>query len=205
MNRDILNLCILLIFCVVILYCLLHKSKQIKGGSDPKVCRYYITSETSKYPEAKFKSEVKEILQEIPDITFVETAAPDAQIKIALVDRSALDKFHDKNAKVRYSITSYGSDYTIPTSMIDVENYTNGVDISKFNQADYKKYVIIHEVLHALGFDHVECLDNQKCNVMHQHTRGIPQTSTPNYRVTLPELKTMPRLPNHPYINMFTF
>lgn len=208
MYQDIINLCCLLIFCIVVLYvyCLLTHRNAITGGSQIHTCKYFISCETNLYDSDAFKSEVTDILKHIPNVNFTPVSnIDDAQIKIALVDRQALDKFHDSDPKIRYSITAFGPEYKIPTSMIDVQNYKNGVDVSKFSVADYKKYVIIHEVLHAIGFDHVECESNTKCNVMHQHTRGIPDSSEPNYTVSIQQLQSMPRLSNHPYINVFTF
>lgn len=223
MQSKLVSLLILLIIiCVIVLIyikenpSMLYRDYIRVGGTQSKECRFYAESkDVSRKSTEDFAAEVTEILKNIPSISFVRSQDKQgADIYVYLVPRKELDVFHTgkslddsskphPNPNVRFSVTSYGPSYDKPTSFIDADNYLNGVPESNFSQADYRSYVIIHEVLHAIGFDHVECQENQICNVMHQHTKGIPKNSTANYKVTLDDLSKTKRLPNHPYNNVY--
>lgn len=222
MQSKLISLLILLIvICIIVLIYIKENPKllyqdHIRVGGFNKDCKYYIESknETLKSTE-EFADEVHQILKNIPNISFVRSLIKsESDIYIYLVPRKELDKFHTgkslddstkphSNPNVRFSVTAYGPNYEKPTSFIDAENYIHGVPESGFDVTGYRNYVILHEILHAIGFDHVECQENQKCHVMHQHTKGIPKNSTPNYMVTLEDLKITKRLPNHPYNNVY--
>jgi len=83
---------------------------------------------------------------------------------------------------IRFSYTHYlGKDLGKENEIvinIDLENYkgNNGSGMSK---EDYEEYVITHEFMHALGYDHQVCNEENSCNgtcpVMYQSTRGCPK------------------------------
>lgn len=100
----------------------------------------------------------------------------------------------DKNeAKVKIILTKPSTIFSICklkglscTDMIKKEIYINsnrwlrGSKKSKMNIKNYRKYLINHEMFHALGGGHNECKSNQICGVTHQQTLGIPHKSKPN-------------------------
>jgi len=81
---------------------------------------------------------------------------------------------------IRFSYTHYNLD--IIKINIDLQNYI-GNNGSGMENRDYQEYVITHEFLHALGYDHQECTsktaitigDKKICPVMYQSTRGCPE------------------------------
>lgn len=115
-------------------------------------------------------------LKEVTDIQ-------DADISIKLADRKELDVWHDKpeyypsGKQIRFSITTQNWD-TKPKIYIDSGNWLNGVQESGLSLNDYRRYVILHEFGHGLGFDHQPCNKqtavNGVCPVMYQSTRGCP-------------------------------
>lgn len=102
---------------------------------------------------------------------------------IHLVDRSELDSLHTSNDKypdgrpIRFSMT-LTRPMQVPKIYIDSVNWLKSVPESKLSIEDYRKYVITHELGHALGYDHVPCNKdtavNGICPVMYQSTRGCP-------------------------------
>jgi predicted Zn-dependent protease len=102
---------------------------------------------------------------------------------IYLVDRSELDSLHTSGDKypdgrpIRFSMT-LTKPMQVPKIYIDSVNWLKSVPESKLSIEDYRKYVITHELGHALGYDHVPCNKdtavNGTCPVMYQSTRGCP-------------------------------
>ena len=94
---------------------------------------------------------------------------------------------HNKN-KMQYDSEnqpiyfSYTYNTTPRKIIFDPGNWLFGVKRSGLTLNDYRNYVVRHEMLHALGYDHQEC--NEKtavlvngemvCPVMYQSTRGPP-------------------------------
>ena len=97
----------------------------------------------------------------------------DADFNIKLVPRRELDKYHKPRenykdgSEIRFSFTINRRDI-----VIDAQNWTRGVIQSGLNLEEYQRYVILHEVGHALGYDHVAC-KKAPCPIMYQMTRGL--------------------------------
>lgn len=105
-----------------------------------------------------------------------------ADIVIELRSRSSLDDEHSEKEyypgtkkQIRFSFTWQ---HPKPYIAIDDHNWTFGVPESNLSVADYRKYVIRHEFMHALGYDHIPCntktAKNGVCPVLYQATRGPP-------------------------------
>jgi hypothetical protein len=110
------------------------------------------------------------------------TAAVDVTLELG--DRETM---HNKN-KIEYDSEnqpiyfSYTYNTTPRKIIFDPGNWLFGVKRSGLTLNDYRDYVVRHEMLHALGYDHQEC--NEKtavvvngemvCPVMYQSTRGPP-------------------------------
>ena len=110
------------------------------------------------------------------------TAAVDVTLELG--DRETM---HNKN-KMEYDSEnqpiyfSYTYNTTPRKIIFDPGNWLFGVKRSGLTLNDYRDYVVRHEMLHALGYDHQEC--NEKtatlingemvCPVMYQSTRGPP-------------------------------
>ena len=98
-----------------------------------------------------------------------------ADFNIKLVLRRELDKYHKPReyyrdgSEIRLSFTINRRDI-----VIDADNWRNGVPQSGLDLQEYRRYVIMHEVGHALGYDHVPCV-RSPCPVMYQMTRGPPE------------------------------
>lgn len=107
----------------------------------------------------------------------------DADITIYLTPRKDLDKWHkDKKfypdgKEIRYSMTWQGKKHK-PKIYIDDQNWLNGVKESELSLQDYRQYVILHELMHGLGYGHQECnqetANNGTCPIMYQSTVGCP-------------------------------
>jgi hypothetical protein len=102
-----------------------------------------------------------------------------ADVEIYLTPDREIDyseRKYPSGKKIKYSVTNYGSD---PIRIdINEDNWREGVAESGLSLPQYRKYVVEHEMGHALGYDHVECdvstvgsFDN-RCPVMHQSTVG---------------------------------
>ena len=97
----------------------------------------------------------------------------EAKFKIILTKPS--DIFHLCNMKGLSCTNMITKDVFINSS-----RWFNGSKPSKLRLNDYRKYLINHEVFHALGGGHNVCKENQICGVSHQQTLGIPKNSKPN-------------------------
>lgn len=145
---------------------------------------YYFHIEDSKLDKT-FKTKVREILLKSPindRFNLVETTEDKAEIFIKLKDRDFLEPYHsgveyypNSSKRIRFSITVQKPN---PTVFIDVINWLEGVPESGLTLDQYRTYVIQHEFMHALGFDHQPCnkqtAKNGVCPVMYQSTRGPP-------------------------------
>jgi hypothetical protein len=83
---------------------------------------------------------------------------------------------YDANGEeIKFSVTVF-SDVSRPVVWLNADNWYRGVPRSKLSISEYRKYVVEHELGHALGQDHVECNEytaiNGVCPVMYQSTRG---------------------------------
>jgi hypothetical protein len=107
----------------------------------------------------------------------------DADVEIYLRERAEMEKMKSKkaeyypgtNKKIHFSWTYQ---YPKPTIYIDGVNWMHGVEESKMPLGDYRRYVIQHEFMHALGYDHQPCNASTAvdgiCPIMYQATRGCP-------------------------------
>lgn len=124
-----------------------------------------------------------------------------ADIKIKLSDKKELDKWHNtpeyypSGRQIRFSITTQ-SIWNKPCVFIDKDNWLNGVPESGLSLDNYRKYVVRHEFMHALGFDHQPCIAGKDkiCSVMYQSTRGCPNGTQCGYEVKKEDLNG-PRIP----------
>jgi hypothetical protein len=122
-----------------------------------------------------------------------------ADIRIRLSPRRVLDKWHvnkeyyPSGKQIRFSMTINMEDI-----YIDAENWTKGVRESGMTLGQYRQYVILHEMGHALGYDHLPCnrktAYNGACPVMYQGTRGAPRGFKPGFNVTPADYTKMIKL-----------
>ena len=116
----------------------------------------------------------------------------DAHIIIALKSRKSLDKYHDKieyykgtDKVIRFSFTWQ---YPKPYIAIDKTSWTYGISESGLSLSEYRQYVIQHEFMHGLGYDHQLCNEettiNKICPILYQATRGPPKGFSAGYSVT---------------------
>ena len=149
----------------------------------PTYITYYIVpSDTN----VEFKPETRQILQTSAinkryNIKEVQDKNQ-ADIVIELRDRSSLDEHHripeyypGTQKQIRFSLTWQAPK---PYIAVDKDNWTYGVPESKLSLQEYRNYVIRHEFMHGLGFDHQPCdastAVNGVCPVLYQATRGAP-------------------------------
>lgn len=123
------------------------------------------TSIRDKYPN----------LQQVYDVN-------NADILIELVDRQILlnyvdspPSYYNNGERIYFS---YTWQHPKPHIKIDSENWLKGVPASKLTLNEYRHYVIQHEFMHALGYDHQKCDNttavNNVCPILYQSTRGCP-------------------------------
>jgi hypothetical protein len=104
-----------------------------------------------------------------------------------LIDMYKDEEYYPNTKKqIWYSFTQYG---TKPIRIyIDDANWIYGVEESGLSHSEYKKYVIQHEFMHALGYDHQECNENTAtngiCPIMYQATKGCPEGFQCGYNIT---------------------
>lgn len=83
-------------------------------------------------------------------------------------------EYHSDGEPIRFSITTQNKNIK-PNIYINHKNWENESH-SGLLKDNYRKYIINHELGHALGYDHMECnektVKNNKCPVMYQSTRG---------------------------------
>jgi len=167
-----------------------YKNTSIKKSD--KIFKYFINSNNY-----NFILETREILNNSSisqTHNIIEVLdEKNADIIIELKPRHELIKmYNDKeyypNTKkqIWFSFTQYG---TKPIRIyIDDTNWIHGVEESGLSHSEYKKYVIQHEFMHAIGYDHQECNENTAtngiCPIMYQATRGCPEGFKCGYNIT---------------------
>ena len=135
--------------------------------------------------DANFSQSVDRIIKE-SDIGFplYSTSLEDATIIIELLPRDEMVKlatskpeyYPGTKNRIWFSWTFKRSK---PLIQIDGNNWLYGVKESGLTLDQYRNYVIIHELMHAIGYDHQPC--NSKtapdgiCPIMYQSTRGCPK------------------------------
>ncbi len=144
----------------------------------------------------EFQSETREIIRNSnmnTKYSIHEVGSRDlADVTIELRSRDSLTADHSKveyypgtNKRIRFSFTWQRPK---PYVAIDDVNWTYGVDESGLSVKDYRKYVIQHEFMHALGYDHQPCnadtAKNGVCPILFQATRGPPVGFKSGYEVT---------------------
>ena len=180
--NTIINLLLLLLVGIFLYY--VSKFKDITY--------YIIPSKTN--PE--FVNETKEILKHSNinnkySIKNVDNPS-NADITIELRSRDSLTADHSKieyypgtDKQIRFSFTWQRPK---PYIAIDDMNWTYGVQESGLTLSEYRKYVIQHEFMHALGFDHQPCnkrtAKNGQCPILYQATRGPPSGFKSGIEVT---------------------
>lgn len=105
----------------------------------------------------------------------------EADITLHLRKRADLNKHHRKpefypsGKQIRFSLTFQDPK---PHVLFDSENWLHGVEESGLSLNDYRRYVVQHEFMHALGYDHQKCDQTTSnagvCPVLYQATRGPP-------------------------------
>ena len=107
-----------------------------------------------------------------------------ADVTMEIGDRATMHdysklEYDDNNEPIYFSYT-YN---TQPRRIIfDPVNWSEGVQRSGLSILDYRNYVVRHEMMHALGYEHQPCNDDtariingkKVCPVMYQSTRGAP-------------------------------
>jgi hypothetical protein len=123
-----------------------------------------------------------------------------ADIMMELISRDRLTVHHTNpeyypgtSKMIRYSLTwqqniFYNSAKIQPYCAIDSENWINGVPESGLSLQEYREYIIQHEFLHGLGYNHVECngqtAPNGICPILYQSTKGCPDGFKCGYEIT---------------------
>lgn len=173
---------LLLILAGIILYFLM-KDRSIT---------YYISKNLN---HVDFERETREILQHSNvNLKYKIREVDDQQqadITIELRSRESLNVEHSTpqyypgtNKQIRFSFTWQRPK---PYIAIDEVNWTHGVDESGLSIKEYRKYVIQHEFLHALGYDHQPCNKETAvggvCPILYQSTRGPPTGFKSGYEI----------------------
>ena len=208
MISDILLL--LLLILAYALFSMLSRRNDYLGGGDDNdagnTCNitYYIEPSNL---DPDFVSESNRIIQDSELKTkynLTQKFDESADIMIKLMPREEMIKLsNEKNKKpdtypdgtpIRFSWTyqRYGS-RNKPLIYIDSENWLKGVEQSGLSLIEYRRYVILHEFMHALGFDHQKCdgstAINGVCPVMYQSTRGCPTGFKCGSNITIHDYK----------------
>ena len=181
---------ILLFILVILVMCITGKSEYLQtiigGGKKPKYT-YYIHQSIV---DSNFKQEASNIIRNSElSIKFpleeVKTHE-EANIHMYLLPRAEMEAIKKQSDK-EYEKYPNGSNiyfswtYQNPTPIIyiDGDNWLYGVEQSGLTPEQYKTYVVLHEFMHALGYDHQKCnLDTAVdgvCPIMYQSTRGCPK------------------------------
>ena len=173
--KTLIKLILVIILVVVI-------TKIIK----PRQITYYVYDSTI---DPTFAKDAKNIIAQSELTTKYNLLCVNdpraADITIKLKKRQEMDKWHEEDKQyypdgrqIRFSLTWQGKEHK-PRIYIDDQNWLNGVKESGLTLEQYKEYVIIHELMHGLGFDHQPCNEttavNGVCPIMTQSTRGCPK------------------------------
>jgi hypothetical protein len=141
----------------------------------------------SGWVNTKDPSAVAYKLEEVP----ADAAAFD--ISIGLLSREEMERtagsgkkeYYPDGTRIYFSRTWLREPRVIE---IDETNWREGVAQSNLSIADYKDYVINHEMGHALGYDHDKCTAGRVCPIMYQMTRGLPAGASPSHNVTAADI-----------------
>ncbi len=174
-----------IIAIIIVLYFLFYTSK--------KEVKYFIADS---YIDKNFKEQASKIIKQSDvskEYTVKEADNSDsADIIIELKDRQWMIENYGKdkveyypgtNKPIRFSVTTQFI-YKKPRIYIDSMNWLYGVPESGLSLDEYRRYVILHEFMHGLGYEHVKCDEdhhvvddkgNKICAVLYQSTRGCPE------------------------------
>ena len=170
-------------------------NKQTEKTEQPTNYTYKFTTNQS-----DFRNDVRNIINNSgwnKLFNFKETSDNNYDIGIGLKSRKYMDETntfndYDENGNKIYLSRTW---IRVPPHLkksiksnsreieIDENNWYYGVKKSNLSINDYKKYVINHEVGHAIGYDHRKCKIGEKCPIMYQMTKGVPEKSIPSYDV----------------------
>lgn len=155
----------------------------------------YAVSTSPEYKEwlSRFTRCIDKTLNDVDSwdgITFVhDEENPDITIRL-----SSSSEIMDERTNKEVETDIYGNPTELSVTfyterpvkvLINANNYINGVPISKLGKKEYRKYVINHEVGHALGYGHLPCDESTRiCPVMYQMTKGVPNGFEPSFSVT---------------------
>ena len=181
---------ILFIIAVVLFYSLINR----KYNNNGKSIKYYIKPSNK---DIHFRWETSQILKNssINSTHDIDETLnyDDADILIELTPRNEMEKmFYKKiefypgtNDRIWFSFTTQRPK---PSIFIDEVNWMYGVKQSGMTLSEYRKYIIQHEFMHALGYDHQPCDENTApdgiCPVLYQATRGCPKGFKCGFDVT---------------------
>lgn len=173
----------ILLVAVIVYYVFIYR---------PNIKYYFKTDDLA------FLSEAREIMKnsninDTHDITEVRDER-DANIIIEIVPRKKLDYLHKKpeyypgtNKQIRFSFAWPMRKHRKGYIAIDAVNWLYGIQESGLTLSEYRKYVLQHEFMHALGYAHQECNINTTsdgvCPIMYQSTRGCPPGFKCGYQV----------------------
>ena len=141
---------------------------------------YYKIFDSTKYN--KFKQEVIEIIKNSDWNNYTKLIYSDdnPDITIKLTENKDITLNNEKypdGTPIKFSTTTQGKN-TKPFIDINADNWIYGVKQSGLTLDEYKIYIINHELGHALGYDHQKCdkktVENGRCPIMYQSTRGCP-------------------------------
>lgn len=175
---------IILLICIILYYSTIHQN----------IWTYYIDESLS----IDFAAQCRRILQKssIHDTYTIKEVfdKKSADIEIYLVTRDNMLKKRGTKPLEMYPGTdkpiyfSWTYQKPKPTIYIDEINWLYGVDESGLNIQEYRTYVIQHEFMHALGYDHQVCNKNTApngvCPIMYQSTRGCPKGFKCGHNIT---------------------
>jgi hypothetical protein len=157
---------------------------NIKGGSKANIpLNYYVFKSehddqfVNKVQNIINNSEINNRLNFVNDINkanIVLQLLTDIEI-IKLKGGYDEEYYPGTKKKIKFSFTYYK---TVPIEIyINYDNWESCPE-SGLSVQEYQQYVILHEMMHALGYDHVECNNktstNGICPIMYQSTRGPP-------------------------------
>lgn len=179
MLRYIIKVLIVFIslFILFILISFIYKKYKFKKLS---IITYQVIDSTL---DKSFKQDVENIIDNSYWNKKIKLVKTDSKpiITIYLKSDKFMDKYHQNKQEyyengepIRFSIT-YQNQNTKPVIFINYNNW-NGVPQSNLSISQYKKYIINHEIGHALGYNHIKCdsstLIDGRCPIMYQSTRG---------------------------------
>lgn len=177
---GMLDLVLVVLLIVALLYYLQQKNKPILYYIDSADADFYLHAS-----EIMRKSSIraKHRIAETRDLEKAEIS-----IRLGTVeemDRHAGDReYYPSGKPIRFSYTWQRPK---PHILIDPINWSKGVPESGLTLSEYREYVIQHEFLHGLGYDHQPCNADTavggRCPILYQSTRGPPKGFLCGYTV----------------------